>query len=176
MRTKLPTCQRERPSPTNGSGRTPSPAPPLGSPPSRSCIPSTLSELGSKVFLIIIIIIIYNSLPAHINGDSRFVPCSVFEGFFDFAVNDGRVSHVPSYKNTAHAVFTIARSEVCLFIPPTPAILSIKDNNCQHFLYLVKLHNFLQCNDQSALISRLFRFMATGCHNIAFKIYWNLMN
>ncbi|XP_014507691.1 folate transporter 1, chloroplastic isoform X2 [Vigna radiata var. radiata] len=28
-----------------------------------------------------------------------------------FQVNDGRVSHLPSYKNTAHAVFTIARSE-----------------------------------------------------------------
>ncbi|KAG4401725.1 hypothetical protein GLYMA_02G052400v4 [Glycine max] len=28
-----------------------------------------------------------------------------------FQVNDGRVSNFPSYKNTAHAVFTIARSE-----------------------------------------------------------------
>ncbi|ESW28086.1 hypothetical protein PHAVU_003G257800 [Phaseolus vulgaris] len=28
-----------------------------------------------------------------------------------FQVNDGRVSHLPSYKNTGHAVFTIARSE-----------------------------------------------------------------
>ncbi|OIW09654.1 hypothetical protein TanjilG_28253 [Lupinus angustifolius] len=28
-----------------------------------------------------------------------------------FQVNDGRVSHLPSYRNTAHAVFTIARSE-----------------------------------------------------------------
>ncbi|CAJ1942471.1 unnamed protein product [Sphenostylis stenocarpa] len=28
-----------------------------------------------------------------------------------FQVNDGRVSHLPSYKNTAHAVFTITRSE-----------------------------------------------------------------
>ncbi|TKY55857.1 Folate transporter 1 [Spatholobus suberectus] len=28
-----------------------------------------------------------------------------------FQVNDGRVSHLPSYKNTAHAIFTIARSE-----------------------------------------------------------------
>ncbi|WVZ25240.1 hypothetical protein V8G54_003784 [Vigna mungo] len=28
-----------------------------------------------------------------------------------FQVNDGRASHLPSYKNTAHAVFTIARSE-----------------------------------------------------------------
>ncbi|XP_061360977.1 folate transporter 1, chloroplastic isoform X2 [Gastrolobium bilobum] len=28
-----------------------------------------------------------------------------------FQVNDGRVSHLPSYKNTAHAVFTIARLE-----------------------------------------------------------------
>ncbi|XP_027921049.1 folate transporter 1, chloroplastic-like [Vigna unguiculata] len=28
-----------------------------------------------------------------------------------FQVNDGRVSHLPSYKNTAHAVLTIARSE-----------------------------------------------------------------
>ncbi|XP_058766839.1 folate transporter 1, chloroplastic-like isoform X2 [Vicia villosa] len=28
-----------------------------------------------------------------------------------FQVNDGRVSHLPSYKNTAHAIFTITRSE-----------------------------------------------------------------
>ncbi|XP_047163058.1 folate transporter 1, chloroplastic-like isoform X3 [Vigna umbellata] len=35
-----------------------------------------------------------------------------------FQVNDGRVSHLPSYKNTAHAVFTIARSEVCLCTNP----------------------------------------------------------
>ncbi|KAL2333744.1 hypothetical protein Fmac_014957 [Flemingia macrophylla] len=28
-----------------------------------------------------------------------------------FQVNDGRVSHLPVYKNTAHAIFTIARSE-----------------------------------------------------------------
>ncbi|MED6150554.1 Folate transporter 1, chloroplastic [Stylosanthes scabra] len=28
-----------------------------------------------------------------------------------FQVNDGRVSHVPNYKNTVHAIFTIARSE-----------------------------------------------------------------
>ncbi|CAJ1942467.1 unnamed protein product [Sphenostylis stenocarpa] len=28
-----------------------------------------------------------------------------------FQVNDGRVSHLPRYKNTTHAVFTIARSE-----------------------------------------------------------------
>uniref|UniRef100_A0A0R0G0R7 Folate transporter 1, chloroplastic n=1 Tax=Glycine max TaxID=3847 RepID=A0A0R0G0R7_SOYBN len=28
-----------------------------------------------------------------------------------FQVNDGRVSHLPIYKNTAHAVFAIARSE-----------------------------------------------------------------
>ncbi|XP_020231148.1 folate transporter 1, chloroplastic isoform X2 [Cajanus cajan] len=28
-----------------------------------------------------------------------------------FQVNDGRVSHLPIYKNTAHAIFTIARSE-----------------------------------------------------------------
>ncbi|KAK7262908.1 hypothetical protein RJT34_30489 [Clitoria ternatea] len=28
-----------------------------------------------------------------------------------FQVNDGRVSHLPSYRNTAHAIFTIARSE-----------------------------------------------------------------
>ncbi|WVZ26114.1 hypothetical protein V8G54_004658 [Vigna mungo] len=32
-----------------------------------------------------------------------------------FQVNDGRVSHLPSYKNTAHAVFTIARSELMAF-------------------------------------------------------------
>jgi hypothetical protein len=32
---------------------------------------------------------------------------------FDCAVNDGRASHLPSYKNTAHAIFTITRSEVC---------------------------------------------------------------
>ncbi|CAI8609081.1 unnamed protein product [Vicia faba] len=28
-----------------------------------------------------------------------------------FQVNDGRVSHLPSYKNTAHAIFTITRTE-----------------------------------------------------------------
>ncbi|KAK2355646.1 folate transporter 1, chloroplastic [Trifolium repens] len=28
-----------------------------------------------------------------------------------FQVNDGRASHLPSYKNTAHAIFTITRSE-----------------------------------------------------------------
>ncbi|KAI4314811.1 hypothetical protein L6164_027680 [Bauhinia variegata] len=28
-----------------------------------------------------------------------------------FQVNDGRISHLPSYKNTVHAIFTIARSE-----------------------------------------------------------------
>ncbi|KAI5418475.1 Folate transporter 1 [Lathyrus oleraceus] len=28
-----------------------------------------------------------------------------------FQVNDGRVSHLPGYKNTAHAIFTITRSE-----------------------------------------------------------------
>lgn len=39
----------------------------------------------------------------------------LFEFDFDmvFAVNDGRVSNLPSYKNTAHAIFTIARLEVC---------------------------------------------------------------
>jgi solute carrier family 25 folate transporter 32 len=36
-----------------------------------------------------------------------------FEALFDCAVNDGRASHLPSYKNTAHAIFTITRSEVC---------------------------------------------------------------
>ncbi|XP_020530089.1 folate transporter 1, chloroplastic isoform X2 [Amborella trichopoda] len=35
-----------------------------------------------------------------------------------FQVNDGRCSTVPSYKNTAHALFTIARSEACLFTNP----------------------------------------------------------
>lgn len=29
-----------------------------------------------------------------------------------FQVNDGRVSNLPTYKNTANAIFTIARSEV----------------------------------------------------------------
>lgn len=29
-----------------------------------------------------------------------------------FQVNDGRISNLPTYKNTAHAVFTIARLEV----------------------------------------------------------------
>ncbi|GAB4848516.1 Folate transporter 1, chloroplastic, variant 2 [Ancistrocladus abbreviatus] len=28
-----------------------------------------------------------------------------------FQVNDGRISHLPTYKNTAHAIFTIARAE-----------------------------------------------------------------
>lgn len=31
---------------------------------------------------------------------------------FCFAVNDGRVFNLPTYKNTPHAIFTIARSEV----------------------------------------------------------------
>ena len=34
--------------------------------------------------------------------------------FYFIAVNDGRVSTLPSYKNTAHAIFTIARLEVML--------------------------------------------------------------
>lgn len=34
---------------------------------------------------------------------------------FCFAVNDGRVFNLPTYKNTPHAIFTIARLEVLLF-------------------------------------------------------------
>lgn len=33
--------------------------------------------------------------------------------WFGFAVNDGRVSNLPTYKNTPQAIFTIARLEVC---------------------------------------------------------------
>lgn len=34
---------------------------------------------------------------------------------FGFAVNDGRLANLPSYKNTGHAIYTIARTEVgCL--------------------------------------------------------------
>lgn len=50
------------------------------------------------------------------------------EALFVSAVNDGRVSHLPIYKNTAHAVFAIARSEVCDFsMYRCQCFLSIKD-------------------------------------------------
>lgn len=117
---KLPVCQRKRPSATNGSGRTPPPAPPLDSPPSPSCIPSMLSELGSKV--------LSHSLFSYKPTFLIFDAFEFLEALFVSAVNDGRVSHLPIYKNTAHAVFAIARSEVCDFsMYRCQCFLSIKD-------------------------------------------------
>ncbi|GMN29306.1 hypothetical protein TIFTF001_002389 [Ficus carica] len=40
-----------------------------------------------------------------------------------FQVNDGRVSNLPTYKNTAHAIFTIARSEARLYAGFSPAVV-----------------------------------------------------
>lgn len=59
-----------------------------------------------------------NSLPRFLSLSNtmkkRIITLFLF-WFFLLAVNDGRVHFVPSYKNTAHAIFTIARSEVTDF-------------------------------------------------------------
>ncbi|KAL4201417.1 hypothetical protein AMTRI_Chr02g258590 [Amborella trichopoda] len=44
-----------------------------------------------------------------------------------FQVNDGRCSTVPSYKNTAHALFTIARSEVGYYNRAKNRYLKVRD-------------------------------------------------
>ncbi|KAL5079509.1 hypothetical protein RYX36_007930, partial [Vicia faba] len=98
-------CQQNHPSATSGNGRTPSPVSPPDSPPSPSCIPSMLSNLGFKV---------------HSNINLNQFLFSVFpyivfnflsDALSDFAVNDGRVSHLPNFKNTTHTIFTITRSQ-----------------------------------------------------------------
>jgi len=98
------TCQRNLLS--SGNGRTPLPAPPPDSPLSPSCIPSTLSELGFKVLSLFFC---FSYRPYFSIQFSKLY-------LIDFAVNDGRASHLPSYKNTAHAIFTITRIEVRAFL------------------------------------------------------------
>ncbi|KAL6993505.1 Folate transporter 1, chloroplastic, variant 2 [Sarracenia purpurea var. burkii] len=78
------------------------PAPPPGWQPLLSRIPSMSSVLGFKVSYVYMYVYTYKYLNRS-PGLNRFID--------QLSVSDGRTSNLPSYKNTPHALWTIARIE-----------------------------------------------------------------
>ncbi|KAH9663009.1 Folate transporter 1 [Citrus sinensis] len=81
-----------------------------------------------------------------------------------FQVNDGRVSNLPTYKNTAHAILTISRLEVCFF----PLLLLLLYGRAKQRYSkngkekLNTGHHLASSAEAGALVSALLPFLSLG--------------